>query len=159
MIEDKKVITLEYQVTDEKGEVIDTSEGQDPLVYLHGAQNIIPGLENALAGKNLNDTFDVTVEPKDAYGEYNEEMVQVVPRSAFEGVESVEPGMAFTAQTQGGPVQLMVTGVEGDDITVDPNHPLSGKTLGFTGKIIEIRDATEEEVEHGHAHGAGGHHH
>ena len=159
MIEDKKVITLEYQVTDEKGEVIDTSEGQEPLVYLHGAQNIISGLENALTGKNLSDTFEVKVEPKDGYGEYKEEMVQVVPLSSFEGVEKVEPGMVFTAQTQGGPVQLMVTGVEEEDITVDPNHPLSGKTLGFSGKIIDIRDATEEELEHGHVHGAGGHQH
>ena len=159
MIEDKKVITLEYQVTDEKGEVIDTSEGQEPLVYLHGAQNIISGLENALTGKNLSDTFEVKVEPKDGYGEYKEEMVQVVPLSSFEGVEKVEPGMVFTAQTQGGPVQLMVTGVEEEYITVVPNHPLSGKTLGFSGKIIDIRDATEEELEHGHVHGAGGHQH
>nr|WP_196158660.1 peptidylprolyl isomerase [Reinekea sp. G2M2-21] len=159
MIEENKVVSLNYTVKDEHGEVIDTSEGGDPLTYLHGANNIISGLEAALVGKAAGDSFDTVVAPADGYGEYNEEMVQVVPRSAFEGVESIEPGMVFTAQTQGGPVQLMVTGVEEDDITVDPNHPLAGKTLHFTGSVVEVRDATEEELAHGHVHGPGGHHH
>jgi len=159
MIEDNKVVTLNYTVKDEKDQVIDSSEGNEPLVYLHGAKNIVPGLEAALTGKANGDAFEVTVEPKDAYGEYNEEMVQVVPRSAFEGVEKVEPGMVFTAQTQTGPVQLMVTAIEGDDVTVDPNHPLSGKTLHFSGAVSDVRDATPEELEHGHVHGEGGHHH
>lgn len=159
MIADNKVVSLNYTVKDDQGQVIDTSEGQEPLVYLHGAKNIIPGLEAALAGKATGDEFEVTVQPAEGYGEYNEAMVQVVPRSAFEGVEKVEPGMVFTAQTQGGPVQLMVTGVEGDDITVDPNHPLAGKVLHFTGSVADVRDATSEELDHGHVHGPGGHHH
>jgi FKBP-type peptidyl-prolyl cis-trans isomerase SlyD len=159
MIEENKVVSLNYTVKDDKDQVIDTSEGNDPLTYLHGANNIIPGLEKALVGKAAGEEFAVTVEPADGYGDYKEEMVQVVPRDAFEGVESVEPGMVFTAQTQGGPVQLMVTGVEGDDITVDPNHPLAGKVLHFSGSIIDVRDASAEELEHGHVHGPGGHHH
>ncbi|TCS43911.1 FKBP-type peptidyl-prolyl cis-trans isomerase [Reinekea marinisedimentorum] len=159
MIEDKKVVAINYNVTDSDGQLIDSSEGAEPLVYLHGSQNIIPGLEAGLTGKAKGEEFNITVEPKDAYGEYRAELVQVVPRDAFEGVESVEPGMAFTAQTQGGPVQLVVTGVEGDDVTVDPNHPLAGKTLTFTGTIEDVREASAEEIEHGHVHGEGGHHH
>lgn len=159
MIEENKVVSLNYTVKDDADQVIDTSEGGEPLLYLHGHNNIIPGLENHLKGKAAGDEFEVTVQPADGYGEYNEEMVQVVPRSAFEGVESVEPGMVFTAQTQGGPVQLMVTGVEGDDITVDPNHPLAGKVLHFSGSVIEVRDASQEELDHGHVHGPGGHDH
>lgn len=156
MIEDKKVVSLNYSVKDADGQLIDSSEGGAPLVYLHGAKNIIPGLEAALTGMAKGDEFNVTVEAKDAYGEYKEELVQVVPREAFEGVESIEPGMAFTAQTQGGPIQLVVTGVEGDDITVDPNHPLSGKDLTFTGSVEDVREATEKELEHGHIHAGAG---
>ncbi len=159
MVEDKKVVSLDYTVKDDGGQVIDSSEGNDPLVYLHGAKNIIPGLEAALIGKAAGDEFEVTVQPAEGYGEYKEELVQVVPRSAFEGVDKIEPGMVFTAQTEGGPVQLMVTGVEEDDITVDPNHPLAGKVLHFTGKILEVRDASDEEMAHGHVHGPDGHHH
>lgn len=159
MIAENKVVTLNYTVKDEGGDIIDTSEGGEPLTYLHGFNNIIPGLEAALVGKAAGDEFDVSVAPAEAYGEYNEAMVQQVPMSAFEGVDKVEPGMAFTAQTQGGPVQLIVTEVEGDQVTVDPNHPLAGKTLHFSGSIAEVRDASEEELAHGHVHGPGGHHH
>lgn len=159
MIGENKVVSLNYTVKDDNDQVIDSSEGGSPLLYLHGSNNIIPGLENALTGKATGDEFAVTVEPKDAYGEYNEEMVQVVPMSAFQEVEKVEPGMVFTAQTQNGPVQLMVTDVDGDNVTIDPNHPLSGKTLHFSGSIIDVRDASEEELAHGHVHGEGGHHH
>lgn len=159
MIAENKVVTLDYTVKDEDGDIIDSSEGGDPLTYLHGANNIIPGLEAALIGKTAGEDFDVLIAPADAYGEYNEAMVQQVPMAAFEGVENVEPGMAFTAQTQGGPVQLIVTDVDGDLVTVDPNHPLAGKTLHFSGTIADVRDATEEELAHGHVHGPHGHHH
>lgn len=159
MIEENKVVSLNYTVKDDAGQVIDTSEGSEPLTYLHGHKNIIAGLESALTGKATGEEFDVTVQPEEAYGDYKEEMVQVVPLSAFEGVEKVEPGMVFTAQTQGGPLQLTVTGVEGDDITVDPNHPLAGKVLHFNGSVEEVREASSEELEHGHVHGAGGHDH
>jgi FKBP-type peptidyl-prolyl cis-trans isomerase SlyD len=159
MIADQKVVSLNYTVKDNEGEVVDSSEGAAPLVYLHGQGNIIPGLEAALVGKAPGEEFDVTVEPADAYGEYNEEILQVVPRKVFEGIESIETGMIFTAQAQNGPVQLTVTKVDGDDITVDPNHPLSGKILHFSGSVIEVREATEEELSHGHIHGEGGHQH
>ncbi|WP_293758589.1 peptidylprolyl isomerase [uncultured Paraglaciecola sp.] len=159
MIADQKVVSLNYTVKDTEGQVVDSSEGAAPLVYLHGQGDVIPGLEAALLGKAPGEEFDVTVEPADAYGEYHEEMVQVVPRTVFEGVENIETGMVFTAQAQNGPVQLTVAKIDGDDITVDPNHPLSGKTLHFSGSVIEVREATEEELTHGHVHGEGGHQH
>lgn len=159
MIADQKVVSLNYTVKDTEGQVVDSSEGAAPLVYLHGQGDVIPGLEAALLGKAPGEEFDVTVEPADAYGEYNEELVQVVPRTVFEGVENIETGMVFTAQAQNGPVQLTVAKIDGDDITVDPNHPLSGKTLHFSGSVIEVREATEEELTHGHVHGEGGHQH
>lgn len=159
MITDQKVVSLNFTVKDSQGQIVDSSEGGNPLVYLHGQNNIIPGLETALVGKATGDEFAVTVEPAQAYGEYDDEILQVVPREAFQGVEKIEPGMVFTAQTQGGPVQFAVAKIEGDKITVDPNHPLAGKTLNFTGSVIEVRDATDEELEHGHVHGEGGHQH
>lgn len=157
-IEDKKVVTLEYKVTDTAGEVIDSSEGTEPLIYLHGAQNIVPGLENALAGKVIGDAFEVTVTAADAYGEFNEDMKQQVPASAFEGVDKVEPGMEFHADTPQGPMPIMVTAVEGDMVTVDANHPLAGKDLIFDVKVTDIREASEDELEHGHIHGPGCNH-
>jgi FKBP-type peptidyl-prolyl cis-trans isomerase SlyD len=159
MIADQKVVSLNFTVKDGEEQVIDSSEGGAPLVYLHGQKNIIPGLEAALEGKAIGDEFDVTIEPAEGYGDYNEEILQVMPKEAFQGVETIEPGMVFTAQTQNGPVQLAVTKIEGEEVTVDPNHPLAGKTLNFTGSVIEVRDATEEELAHGHVHGEGGHQH
>ena len=159
MIADQKVVSLNFTVKDGEEQIIDSSEGGAPLVYLHGQKNIIPGLEAALEGKATGDEFDVTIEPAEAYGDYNEEILQVMPKEAFQGVETIEPGMVFTAQTQNGPVQLAVTKIEGEEVTVDPNHPLAGKTLNFTGSVIEVRDATEEELAHGHVHGEGGHQH
>ena len=155
-----KVVTIHYKVTDvESGEVIDSSEGGAPMVYMHGAQNIIPGLEAALDGKTVGDEIEVTVAPADAYGEYSDERIQQVPIEAFQGVEKVEPGMAFTAQTEHGPVNLIVTEVDETTVTVDANHPLAGKALKFEVTISEVRDASEEEVAHGHVHGEGGHQH
>ena len=155
-----KVVTIHYKVTDvDSGEVIDSSEGGAPMTYMHGAQNIIPGLEAALEGKSVGDEIEVTVAPADASGEYSEERIQQVPIEAFQGVEKVEPGMAFTAQTEHGPVNLIVTEVEETMVTVDANHPLAGKALKFEVTIDSVRDASEEEVAHGHVHGEGGHHH
>ncbi|WP_430459653.1 FKBP-type peptidyl-prolyl cis-trans isomerase [Thalassolituus sp. LLYu03] len=155
-----KVVTIHYKVVDvDSGEVIDSSEGGQPMTYLHGAQNIIPGLEQALEGKTVGDEFEVTVAPADAYGEYSDDRVQQVPMAAFEGVEKVEPGMAFTAQTEHGPISLIVTEVDEATVTVDANHPLAGKSLQFSVKIESVRDASAEEMAHGHVHGEGGHHH
>lgn len=159
-IAQQKVVTIHYKVVDvDSGEVIDSSEGGQPMTYLHGAQNIIPGLEQALEGKQVGDEFETTIAPADAYGEYSDERVQQVPMEAFQGVEKVEPGMAFTAQTEHGPVNLIVTEVDEATVTVDANHPLAGKALNFSIKVESVRDASEEEMAHGHVHGEGGHHH
>ena len=146
------VVSIHYEVKDEDGVVVDTSEGRDPLVYLHGNQNIIPGLEKALNGLAQGDGFDVQVTPEEAYGELQYGLVQSVPMASFKGVEKVEEGMVFTAQTQGGPLQVTVTAIEDDTVTVDGNHPLAGKSLSFKGEVAEIREATAEELEHGHVH-------
>jgi len=153
LIGDNLVVSMHYKLTDDEGNVIDSSEGSDPLAYLHGAGNIIPGLEDALTGKVKGDSLTVRVEPAEGYGELVSELVQTVDKAAFQGVESIEVGMAFQAETEdGGMQQITVTGVDGDNITIDANHPLAGVTLNFDVEILEVRDATAEEIEHGHAH-------
>lgn len=148
-----KVVTVHYKVVDvASGETIDTSENAEPMTYLHGAQNIIPGLENALEGKTVGDEVEVTVEPADAYGERSEDRVQQVPIEAFQSIENLVPGMAVTAQTEQGPVNLVVTEVGESTVTVDGNHPLAGKSLAFSVTVESIRDASQEEISHGHVH-------
>lgn len=155
-----KVVTFHYEVADsDSGQVIDSSAGGDPLTYLHGAQNIIPGLEDALEGKAVGDALEVTIEAADAYGERSDDRVQQVPREAFAEIDKVEAGMTVTAQTESGPVNLVVTEVGEETITVDANHPLAGKDLKFNVTVEAVRDASDEEVEHGHVHGPEGHEH
>lgn len=155
-----KVVTIHYKVTDvDSGQLIDSTENAEPMTYLHGAQNIIPGLENALEGKNVGDEVEVTVEPAEAYGERSDDRIQQVPLEAFKGIENVQPGMAVTAQTEHGPVNLIVTEVDEATVTVDGNHPLAGKSLNFSVTVDSIRDASEEEIAHGHVHGPDGHEH
>jgi FKBP-type peptidyl-prolyl cis-trans isomerase SlyD len=155
-----KVVTIHYKVSDsDSNEVIDSSENGEPMTYLHGARNIIPGLEQALEGKSVGDELEVTVEPTDGYGERSDDRVQQVPIEAFQEMEKIEPGMAVTAQTDQGPINLVVTEVDETTVTVDANHPLAGKMLKFEVKIEAVRDASEEEMEHGHVHGPGGHDH
>jgi FKBP-type peptidyl-prolyl cis-trans isomerase SlyD len=155
-----KVVTIHYKVADSVNEeVIDSSEGGEPMTYLHGAQNIIPGLERALEGKAVGDELEVVIEAADAYGEHSEDRVQQVPIGAFQEMEKIEPGMVVTAQTEHGQVNLMVTEVEDDQVTVDANHPLAGKSLKFNVSVEDVREASEEELAHGHVHGPGGHEH
>ncbi len=154
-----KVVSIDYTLTGAQGNVLDTSQGRGPLAYLHGASNIIPGLESALEGKSLGDQLNVTIAPEQAYGQHDPRMVQVVPRTAFQGAPTITAGMQFQGNTQSGPRVITVTKVEGDNITIDANHPLAGQTLTFDVKVVEIRDATAEELSHGHVHGAGGHQH
>ncbi len=155
-----KVVTIHYKVCDsESDEVIDSSENAEPMTYLHGAQNIIPGLEQALEGKAVGDELEVVVEAANAYGERSDDRIQQVPMEAFQGMEKVEPGMAVTAQTDQGQINLVITEVNGDMVTVDANHPLAGKSLKFEVTVEEVRDASEEEITHGHVHGPGGHEH
>ncbi len=130
------VASIEYTLTDAAGAVIDSSVGNEPLAYLHGAGNIIPGLENALEGKKAGDSLTVTVAPEDGYGEKNDGLIQVVPKDMFQGVDNIEAGMQFHAQTDHGMQVITVAAVEGDNITVDGNHPLAGQTLKFDVKII-----------------------
>ncbi len=158
-IAEQKVVSIHYTLTDDSGTVIDSSAGSDPLAYLHGFGNIVPGLENALAGKSQGDKMKVSVSPDDGYGARDDRLVQEVPKSAFKGVENVAPGMQFQAQGPQGSRLVVVTAVGGDTVTVDANHPLAGQTLHFEVEIAEVRDATAEELEHGHVHGPGGHHH
>ncbi len=158
-IADKTVVQINYTLKNDSGEVLDSSEGQEPLAFLCGAQNIIPGLENALLGKQVGDKLDVRVEPSEGYGEVHEEMIQKVPKENFEGVDSVEVGMQFMAQAPWGEQPVTVIKVEEDGVTLDGNHPMAGQILNFSVEVVEVREASEEEVEHGHSHGAGGHHH
>ena len=155
------VVTMTYTLTNAEGQVLDQADASHPFVYMQGAHNIIPGLEQALAGKQAGDTAVVTVQPEDAYGEYNEQLTQQVPRQMFGNVpeDQLVVGAQFQAQTNGGVEILTIADVDGDMITIDANHPLAGETLTFDVKILEVRAATAEEIEHGHAHGPGGHHH
>ncbi|WP_152206640.1 FKBP-type peptidyl-prolyl cis-trans isomerase [Marinobacter changyiensis] len=149
-----RVVTIHYTLTNDEGEQLDSSrgEGREPLTYLEGAENIIGGLENALNDKDAGDALKVSIEPAEGYGEVNEELVQPVPRTAFEGVESIEPGMQFQAQTPGGPQVVRVVEVSDETVTIDANHPLAGQTLHFDVEVVETREASEEEAEHGHVH-------
>lgn len=158
-IAENLVVTMQYEVKDEAGQTLDKSTPETPLVYLHGYDNIIPGLENALLGKTVGERVEVVVAPADAYGEHNEHLVNDVPLAMFQGVENVEVGMGFTANTEQGPVEVTIVAVTDEFAKVDGNHPLAGKTLTFDVTIEDIREATDDELAHGHAHGAGGHHH
>lgn len=155
-IAQNSVVAFHYKLTNEAGEVVDSSEGREPLTYIHGAGNIIPGLEKQLEGRKAGDALTAHVEAAEAYGEKNPQMVQQVPVAAFQGVENVEAGMQFQAQTEQGPLLVTVVDVEGDTVTVDGNHPLAGQALNFDVTIDSVREATEEELAHGHVHGAGG---
>ncbi len=158
-ISENSVVSFHYTLTDSTGKVIDSSQGNEPLTYLHGVGQIVPGLENALLGKVAGDTLDVEVAAEDGYGERHDFMVQQVPREAFQGVDEIEAGMQFQAQTPQGGMTVTVTAVDETTVTVDGNHPLAGETLFFAVEIVSVRDATEEEMAHGHVHGEGGHHH
>ena len=158
-IAERCVASFHYTLTSDSGEVLDSSAGRDPLTYLHGAGNIVAGLEKAMAGRKVGDQFNVKVPPAEGYGVQDPALVQVVPRKAFQGVASLAPGMQFRAESERGPMSVVVTKVEGDEVTVDGNHPLAGATLNFAIEITEVREASVEEVLHGHVHGAGGHHH
>jgi len=152
-IENKCIVSIHYTLKDDAGTTIDSSEGKDPLNYLHGAGNIIPGLERGLVGKSAGDKVQVTVQPEDGYGPVNEEMVQKVPREAFPGVDEIEPGMQFQANGPDGQTQLITVRTVADDgVTIDANHPLAGQVLHFDVTVETIREATEEELSHGHAH-------
>ena len=153
------VVTIHYTLKDDAGAVIDSSASGEPLAYLHGHGNIVPGLERELTGRNVGDKVSVRVSPGEGYGEYDKGLVQSVPRRALRGIKDVQPGMHLHAQTEAGPRTVTVTRVAGDMVTLDGNHPLAGKHLNFDVEITEVRAASEEEIAHGHVHGPGGHRH
>lgn len=155
-IEKNVVVSLAYQLVLEDGAVVDQSTVDAPLDYLHGHNNLITGLENELEGKVVGDKFTATIVPEDAYGEYNDELVQRVPAEVFQGVDEIEVGMRFLADTDQGQIPVEITEVDGDEVVVDGNHMLAGQTLTFDVEVVAIRAATEEEIQHGHIHQAGG---
>jgi len=158
-IGDQKVVTLHYTLTDNEGRVIDQSE-DGSFAYLHGASNIIPGLENALSGKTAGEELSVAVSPEEAYGVRDESMLQQVPKNMFEDTNQIAVGTQFHAQGPNGEMLVVtVMEVQEEHVLVDGNHPLAGVELNFDVKIIEVREASEEEVEHGHVHGPEGHQH
>ncbi|GAA5010088.1 peptidylprolyl isomerase [Acinetobacter puyangensis] len=152
------VVKFNYTLTNGEGQILDKSEGQ-PLAYLHGASNIIPGLENALTGKTTGEKLTVNVPAAEGYGEYHAELVQEVPRQMFQGVDNIQAGMQFQAQTEDGVQIVTVKDVQEENVIIDGNHPLAGQDLTFDVEIVEVRPATQEELDHGHVHGADGHHH
>jgi FKBP-type peptidyl-prolyl cis-trans isomerase SlyD len=154
-----QVVSIHYTLRDDAGELIDSSADGEPLSYLHGHGNLIPGLERELTGRKAGDRLQVKVPPTDGYGEYDSELVQRVPRRALKGIPNVQVGMRLQAQTAQGPRAVVVTHLAGDMVTLDGNHPLAGKNLNFEVEVAAVRAATAEELEHGHVHGAGGHHH
>ncbi|MCF8465059.1 MAG: peptidylprolyl isomerase [Flavobacteriales bacterium] len=160
-ITENKVVLIHYTLKDASGEILDSSEGHDPLAFIQGIGNIIPGLEEALAGKAVGDKVKATIEPEKAYGVRVEENVHIVPLSSFQadGDEKLVEGMQVRVETNEGVSIADVAKIDGEEVTLDLNHPLAGETLHFDVEIIDIREATKQELEHGHAHGPGGHHH
>ena len=150
-----KVASIHYTLTDNSGKVLDSSQGREPLTYLHGAGNLIPGMEEGLEGRSTGNKFNLKVSPEKGYGVKDDKMIQQVPRSAF-GNQPIEVGMQF--QTNRGNV-VTVTKIGLENITVDGNHPLAGVELNFAVEVMEVRTATSDEIAHGHVHGPGGHHH
>lgn len=155
-IEAKKVITVAMKVTDQDGVVLEDTTGDDPFIYLHGVGGILPGLENALEGKALGDKIELTLTPEEAYGEYDDELVDVLDRDQFEGIQEISVGDQLEGETEDGIIPFTVIAIDGDEITVDANHFFAGKTLHFELDVQDVREATSEEMEHGHVHVEGG---
>lgn len=153
------VVSIDYTLTDASGAVLDSSRGSQPLDYLHGSGNIIPGLEEALEGRTAGDTLKVVVPPEKGYGPRNEGLLQKVPRKMFNDGQEIKPGMHFHAEAEHGGHTVTVTHVDPENVTVDANHPLAGMTLNFDVNVVKVRAATAEELSHGHVHSGHGHSH
>ena len=153
------VVTMNYTLKNDAGEVMDTSAGRDPLVYLHGVGALIPGLENELEGKMANDKVSAVIAPEDAYGARSEDLLRVVSKDGFQGEEELLEVMRVQLDTEHGPMVAVVSAITGDEVTLDMNHPLADMTLYFDVEVVDVRPATADELAHGHVHGDGGHHH
>jgi len=159
VISKNSVVTLDYQLKGENGEVIDSSAQTGPMVYIQGAKDILAGIEDAVNGLSVDDTTTAVVTPKDAYGEYDPEKVGAVPRDAFVGIDDLQVGMQVQEETEDGPLLITIREVKEDQVIIDSNHPLAGLTLNFDLTVMAVRDATKEELDHGHVHSGDGHHH
>ena len=155
-IENNSAVSIHFGVAEVDGNPLDSTENGSPLEYIQGKQYLVPGLERELEGKDVGYKFDLTLEAEDAYGPFQEALVQEVPRTLFEGVDEIEVGMSFQAETEQGPRTVEVTAVTDENVSIDANHPLAGMSLQFVGEVVGIRAATEEEIAHGHVHSAGG---
>jgi FKBP-type peptidyl-prolyl cis-trans isomerase SlyD len=155
------VVTMNYSLKNSEGTLLDSSEGREPLVYLHGVGGLVPGLETKLEGKVKGDNVEAIVAPEDAYGSRRDDLLKVVSKSGFqgEGGETIQVGMQVQLDTEHGPAIASITKIEGEDVTLDLNHPLADMTLHFNVDIVDVREGTEEEISHGHVHGPGGHQH
>lgn len=153
------VVTFHYTLKDVSGEEMESSREAEPMTYLHGGKNIIIGLEKAMQGRQAGDTFEVTIGPEEAYGVRQEANIQRIPLKKLKGVGKIMPGQVLNLQTKDGPVQVTVVKMGRFNVDVDANHPLAGETLTFDIEVTEVREASAEEIEHGHVHGPGGHEH
>ncbi len=152
-------VSIDYILTDGEGELIDRSEAGSPLVYLHGTGQILPALEQLLEGKSIGDKISPTLSPSEGYGIPSEDLVRHVPKSEFSEVSDLAVGMHFQVDSKNGPVVFEVMEITGDKVVLDGNHPLAGKELHFEIEVKAIREASKDEIAHGHVHGPGGHHH
>jgi len=157
-VEKNKVVSIHYTLTNKQGEVLDSSDGKDPLAYIHGKGNLIPGLEEELEGKEAGYKKHVVVSPEKGYGTRDEELVQTLDKSKF-GEADIQVGMKFNADGENGAQVVTVTKIEGEQVTIDGNHELAGETLNFKVEVVEVREPTPDELDHGHVHGPGGHQH
>ena len=153
------VVVFDYTLTDDDKEIIDSSTGSEPLAYIQGEGQIVPGLEKAMEGKKAGDSFSISIAPEEAYGLHDPENISVVPADQIEGGEDLEEGMQLHTEGEFGEQTVLITKIVGNEVTIDGNHPLAGLTLHFDIAIRDVRAATEEELDHGHVHGEGGHHH
>ncbi len=159
-VQERKIVTIHYKLVDVEGKLIDSSEGAEPLAYLHGSGQLIPGLEKSLLGKKSGDKFDAVIAPADAYGERDSEQIREVPQEQLSSVEGLTVGMQLEGvDDQGNRAIFTVQDIADATVTLDANHPLAGMELHFSVEVVDVREPTSEELEHGHAHGPGGHQH
>ena len=158
-ITDNKVVQMHYELKNDQGQVLDSSKGKDPMAYIHGKGNIIPGLEKELLNKTKGDKINTVVGPAEAYGIKDDQKIIKVAKKQFQGDSALEIGMQIQGETQGKMEVGTVEKIEGEEVTLNFNHPLAGETLHFDVEVVEVRDATEEDLSHGHVHGVGGHDH
>lgn len=149
-------VTIHYRLSDQEGRLLEDSFDSEPMLYLHGTENLIPGLEAALDGKTKGEKLDVTISAEEAYGPYHDGLRQAVPLEAFGDIEDIVPGMRFIAETEMGQRPVQVMEVKDDVVIVDGNHPLAGQSLNFSVEIVDVREASAEEIAHGHVHAQGG---